>query len=112
MADELLSFEEIRNHPPLSRFSKRPDVSCLWRWHTKGIEVAGGRRVHLAAQRLGRFLYTSTSSVEAFLEQTQAGRTQQREVRARATPTCSTRSPRRRQRDREAAAERLKAAGI
>src|SRR5688500_6286160 len=102
MSEKLVSLEEARNLPPVSRAPVRPDVATLWRWSIKGLLLASGERVHLRVERIGRRVFTSPTWVQQFLTDTAQGRARPADDGSRKRTPTATRSPRRRQRDRAA----------
>lgn len=90
---------------PSHRRDSHLTPQALWRWAVRGIRLADGRVVRLETVRVaGRYL-SSRAAVERF-------------VRAQSEPTdptplpAASRSPARRQRASDRAAEQLDAAGI
>ena len=48
---------------------RRPSPECLWRWRTRGLLLPDGKRLRLAAVRVGRTWFSDPTTVKTWIEQ-------------------------------------------
>lgn len=66
--ESVISLSEVQNIAPPNRDGSRINFSTSFRWATKGILAADGRRVKLEVMKLGGRLITSREAVQRFAE--------------------------------------------
>lgn len=112
MDEQLYSFAQLRNMPPLSNLARRISLPGLFRWHSRGIRLPDGSRVYLEIQRFGHLIVTSPANVQKFLDAINAGHRRQTEPAAPTPRVGKARTRRQRERSQADAKRKLAAAGI
>src|SRR5215831_14851316 len=110
MSDSLIPLSTVPKIPwlPQRRGSGRLHVSTVWRWCLKGLRARDGTPVKLRALRVGQTLCTSEQWLQDFFEQLTA----HDPALAADKPVSAIRTPGKRRRASERAAEELEREGI
>jgi hypothetical protein len=107
LTETILPFGAVPHRfPYLGRRGGRLHLSTVFRWWSKGIVGPDGNRVHLEGTKLGEKLVTSTEALQRFSEALTP------RVEAEPTILAPLRSPGKRRRASERAAEQLARIGI
>jgi hypothetical protein len=106
--EEWISFAQAAKLFPPYRRGRPVSPSCVWRWFKTGVKTTDGRVVRLEALKLVNRHVTSADAIKRFMAAQQPPGEQEAALVPHTVPKGPrTRSPERRQRDSEKAAERI-----